>query len=295
MFRSSKLLIAILLVCGLLVASCGTKDLTKGKTAQEIVEEAQKKMAEVNNYDMNIEMQMKMTPPGEEAVDMNVKGTGTIFQKPMRMKMSMEMNDPESGETITIQQYMEQTDTGMVVYQSVKGQWFKMVFNDPAFAEMMNMDPTKNVKLFIENLKEVNILGEEKIGEKETVKIEVAASSEMYEKIMQELPGMNLNAGQMPFDLGILSKIGDIKCVFWVDKTNLDIIKTAMDMTENMHNLGKALAESGNLPKEATEIFSSMEMSMEYEILNQNTAEEFTIPEEARNAQEIPMNGNMQQ
>lgn len=288
MFKKTKLLY-LLLIISFLVTACGTKDLTKDKSAKEIIEGSYIKLAEIENYDMNLEMQMKIQVPNEGTMDMSMTGKATIFQKPMKMKMVMETQNPESDEPLIIEQYMESTENGMNIYQNVEEQWFKMVIDDPALAEMMNMDPTKNMDLFIENLKEANIIAEEKLGEKETVKIEMIASSEIYDEIMQQMPGMNLNPADMPFGPEILAKMGDMKYVVWIDKTTLDMVKTSMDLTENIQNIGKALVEDGQFPKEMGEMFAGMEMSATYEMLNINSAEQIVIPEEAKNAEEMPM------
>lgn len=279
----------LLLIVSFLVTACGTKDLTKGKSAKEIIEGSYQKMAEINNYDMNLEMQMKMPLPEEGTMDMTMTGKATIFQKPMLVKMVMEMNNPESGEPLTMEQYMEATEKGMNIYQKVEEKWFKMTMDDPALAEMMNMDPNKNMDLFLKNLKEANILSEEKVGEKQTVKIEMIASSEIYDELMNQMPGMNLNQANMPFGPEILAKMGDMKYVVWVDKNTLDIVKTSMDLTENIRNMGQALTEQEQFPKELGEMFSKMEMAVSYEMLNINKAEQIVIPEEAKNAEEMPL------
>jgi hypothetical protein len=289
MLKKTKLFY-LLLIVAFLVTACGTKDLTKDKSAREIVEGTYQKSAEIQNYDMNLEMQMKMTIPGEEPIDMNITGTATFFQNPMKMKMVMEMPNPENGETMEMVQYMEATETGMIIYQNVQDQWFKMSIEDPAMNEIMNMDPKQNIELFMKHLKEANILADnEKVGEKDAVKIELVASSEIYNEIINQMPGMELTPADLPLGPEIFGKMGDIKYIIWVDKTTLDVIKTSMDLTDNIRNIGEALVESGDFPPEMAEIFKGMEMSATYEMLNINAAEPFEIPEEAKNAEELLM------
>lgn len=289
MFKRTKFFY-LLLVVAFLVTACGTKDLTQGKTGQEIIEASYEKQLNIENYDMDLAVDMKMPMPEGEAIALAMNGKATVFQKPMQMKMVMEMTNPETNEPMVIEQYMEATEQGMNIYQYVEEQWFKTTLNDPALAEMMNMDPTKNMELFLKHLKEVNILGEESLREKDTVKIEMVASSEMYNELMEQMAGMNLNQPGMEITPDFLSQMGDMKYIVWVDKDTLNIVKTSMDLTENLQNMGKALIEQGQLPVELAEMFSGMEMSMTYEILNINQAETIVIPEEAKNASELPMN-----
>lgn len=288
--RKQFRLLCLLLLVGLLVTACGTKDLTKNKSAREIVEAAYQKSAEIQNYDMNLEMQMKMSIPGEEPVDMNITGKATFFQNPVKMKMVMEMTNPENGEAMTMTQFMEATETGMTIYQNVQDQWYKTSIDDPAMAEMMNMDPKQNIELFIKHLKEANILADnEKVGEKDTVKIELVASSEIYNELINQMPGMELTPANMPIGPEIFGKMGDMRYIIWVDKTTLDIIKASMDLTDNIRNIGAALVEAGDFPVEMAEVFKGMEMNFTYEMTNINQAEEIVIPEEAKNAEELPL------
>lgn len=288
MFKRTKFFY-LLLVVAFLVTACGTKDLTQGKSAKEIIEEAYEKQLSIENYEMDLAMDMKMPMPEGETMAIAMTGKATVFQKPMQMKMVMEMANPETNEPMVIEQYMEATEQGMNIYQHVEEQWFKMTLNDPALAETMNMDPTQNMELFLKYLKENNILGEEKLGQRDTLKIEMIASSEMYNELMEQIPGMNLSQPGMEITPDFLSQMGDMKYIVWVDKATLDIVKTSMDLTENMQNMGKALIEQGQLPAELAEMFTGMEMSMTYEILNINQAEPIVIPEEAKDAPELPM------
>jgi outer membrane lipoprotein-sorting protein len=289
MFKKFKVFY-LLLIVAFLVTACGTKDLTQGKSAQEIIEESYEKQLNIENYDMDLAMDMKMPMPEGEIMAIAMTGKATVFQKPMQMKLVVEITNPETSEPVVIEQYMEATEQGINIYEYVEEQWFKIVLNDPALAETMNMDPTQNVELFLKYLKETNIIGEEKLGQRDTLKIELVASSEMYNELMEQIPGMNLNQPGMEFTPDFLSQMGDMKYIVWVDKTTLDIVKTSMDLTENMQNMGKALIEQGLIPAELAEMFSNMEMSMTYEILNINKAEPIVIPEEAKNAPELPMN-----
>ena len=288
MFNKVKLFY-LLLIGAFLVTACGTKDLTQGKTAQEIIEESYARQLSIENYDLDLAMDMKMPMPEGESIAITMTGKATVFQKPLQIKMVVEMGNPETAEPIVIEQYIEGTEQGLNMYEHVEGQWFKMTLNDSALAETMKIDPTQNMDLFLKHLKEANIIGEEKLREKTTVKIEMVASSEMYNELMEQIPGINLNQPGMELTSDFLSKMGDIKYIVWVDKATLNIVKTSMDLTENMQNMGKVLVEQGQMPREMAGMFTGMEMSMTYEILSINQAEAIVLPEEAKNAPELPM------
>ncbi|NLI92689.1 MAG: hypothetical protein GX434_10930 [Peptococcaceae bacterium] len=287
--KNKKAGFLLVLICILIITSCSTgpKDLTAGKTAQKIVEESFDKWYQLNNYDMDMTTRMKFST-GQDAMDMSMSGKITAFQKPMKMKMAMEAAIPGMADKMKIEQYMMEQDQKVILYQLLNGQWQKLVINDPAMSKMMTMDPRDNLKLFMDNLSKAELLGEEVIGERKTVKIDLVASGKIFEQILKGTAGNSLGLGTDFLSSDILSKIGDMKYIIWIDKTTLETVKCQMDLSENMRNLGNALAESQNTPKEMKEIFKNMEMTVEYTVSNQNKAQDFTIPEEAKNAKEVP-------
>jgi len=286
-------LLIVLLVCALVVAGCSSAmpaaktDLTADKTAQEIVEESFDKWYSLNNYEMDLTTNIKMIM--EETIDMSMSGKAVVFQSPMKMKMVLDAFIPGIEEEMQIEQYLVQEDQAITVYQSINGQWFKTVIDDPAMAEMMQMDPRDNLKLFMDNLLSAEITGQEKVGEKDTVKIDLVASAEIFDDVLQDVAGESLGLGSDIITSEFFSKIGDMKHTIWIDKATLETVKCYMDLTDNMKNLGSAFAEDSSTPEELTGVFENMEISMEYTIYNQGEAEDFSLPEEAKNAAEMPV------
>lgn len=284
-----RLALIVLLICTLVLTACsGTKDLTKGKTAEQIVEESFAKWYKLSNYNLDLNSKIKIAT-GDTDMDIGMQGKMTVFQNPLKIKMIIDAKIPGFDEKMQMEQYMIQEDEQRVaIYQHMNDQWQKMTIDDPQFTRMMNMDPRDNLKLFIDNLKKAEILGEEKIGEKNTVKIDLVASGEIFTELLKNTAGNNLGFSADMFNPELLTKIGDIKYLIWVDKATLDTVKCQLDMTENMKNLGNALAEDQNIPAEVKDAFQNMEIVMEYTVKNQDKAQDFSIPEEAKNAREIP-------
>lgn len=290
-FRLTLMLVIVLIgTMALTACSSVPKDLTKNKAPEKIVEESFAKWYELNNYDMDMSTTMKMSM-GSDVLNMSMTGKATVFQKPMKLKMIMDASFPGMNEEkMTIEQYMVQEDQVMTIYQLVQGQWQKMVIDDPALAQMASMDPRENLKLFMDNLTKAEVLGEEQVGDKNTVKIDLVASGKIFDQILEDTAGQALGLGNDLLSTDILAKIGDLRYTVWIDKATLETVKCQMDLSENMQNLGKAMAEDPNMPAEMKDIFSDVEMTMEYTVLNHNKAQDFTIPEEAKNAKEIPLN-----
>ena len=290
---ATLLLITLLCLVGLTActgASAGTSDLTKGKTAEQIAEEAFDKWYGLANYDMSMEIYMK-TSVGAEDTEMTMKSDATLFQNPLKMKMTANVTIPMlEPQTMTFEQYMLTENEKMTIYQQVDGVWQKMVIDDSATMELMQMDPKDNLKLFMDSLKKAEILAEEKIEQTNTVKLELVASSEVFGRIMEQTAGNPLGINEGLFGPAILAQIGDLKYTLWIDKATLNVIKGQMNLSENIRNLGAALAAEQDMPAELQEMFSSMEFVVDYTVMNHNNAQDFTVPEEAKRAREIVMN-----
>ncbi|MFA6807357.1 MAG: DUF6612 family protein [Eubacteriales bacterium] len=282
--------IILVLIITLVLSGCtkSPKDLTADKPADQIVKESFEKWYNLESYEMAMTMNMKMTAE-DQTINMSLDGTGVIFQNPMKMKMNIDATIPDMVENIHMEQYMIGENENFTIYQKIMGQWQKMVVDDPALVQMTQLDPSTNLKLFVDNMEKAEIIAEEKIGEKDTLKIELIASSNIFNEVLKDAGSSDLGLNSEIINADFLSKIGDMKYIIWVEKSTLDTLKCSMDLTENMRNLATALAEDENVPAEMKDVFKDMEISMEYTIENQNAAEDFTIPEEALNAQEIEM------
>lgn len=288
--NKKTMILIVVLICTLVISACspGPTDLTKGKTAQQIVQESFDKWYQLNNYDMDMATKMKISA-GQDVMDMSMTGKITAFQKPLKMKMVMDVAIPGMDQKMKMEQYMVQEDQKMIIYQLVHGLWQKVVIDDPSLAKMSSMDPRDSLKLFMDNLTKAEILGEEKIGDRTTVKVDLIASGKIFEQILKDTAGNTLGIGNDVINPDVFSKIGDMRYMIWIDKVTLETVKCQMDLSENMKNLGNALVADPKVPSEMKEVFSNMEMSMEYTVSNQNKAQDFSIPEEAKNAKEIPL------
>lgn len=283
----------VLLISVLVLTACstGSANLTPEKSPQQMVEESFDKWYGLKSYDMDMIVNMKISVE-EEVLDMSMTGQGTVFQNPMKMKTLMETTVPGMDQKVTIEQYAVQDEEKMTIYQHIGPIWQKTTIDDPVSMEMLTMDPRDNLKLFVDNLTSAEILGEEKIGDRDALKIKLVASGDIFSQLYQETIGSALGVGHEVINADIISQIGDMVYIIWVDKTTLDILKCQMDLSENMKSLGSALANDPNVPDfpaEMIDIFANIEMFMEYTVLNHNNARDFVIPEEALKAPEVEL------
>lgn len=281
-------IIVLSIVMILSFSACTEKDLTSGKTAEEILEESILKSAEWESYEMDMSTEMEMNIPGQGNVEMTMQGTGQVFMKPMKMHMTLNMEMPQMEEMQTLEQYMVQENETFVIYQNMQDQWYKMVIDDPSLTEMMTMDPMENIQLFMKYLKSAEMVSEEVIKERDTVAIELTVSFDMYKELLEKNESLDVGGMSAMGIFESLSDMGDLTYTVWVDKSSLEIVKYYMDFSEAMSKIGEALASQEGFPAELSDIYKDSKMVMSMEIFNQNNVDDFEIPEAAKNAQDLP-------
>ncbi|NLK72778.1 MAG: hypothetical protein GX285_07160 [Clostridiales bacterium] len=268
------------------MTACAEKDLSKDKTAEEILEASINASAKWENYEMGIESQIEMDVPQQGKMKMNMQGSGTVFVNPMKMHMKMDVEIQDMEQNQSIDQYMMQEGDTFVIYQNTEGQWYKIVLDDPGLMEMISMDPMENVQLFLKYLTHAEIVGEEVIDKRNTVKIDMTVSFEMYKELLEKNQALDITGILGTGVIDKLSNIGDFTYTIWIDKENLETVKYYMDLSKPMAGIGDAMA-GGDIPAELTEIYKNMKMDLTMTISNQNKSKDFELPAEALTAQEI--------
>ncbi len=280
--------ITLVMVLIMSMAACGDKDLTADKSAKEILQESITKSAEWKSYEMDISTHMKMDVPEEGLMEMNMTGSGAVIMDPMKMHMTLDMEMPEMEQPQTMEQYMIQEEDGFTIYQNIEGKWYKMSISDPSLVEMMSMDPMENISLFMEYLKSAEVVGEEVIKERDAVKIDLTVSFDMYKEFLEKNSSMDVGGILGSGIMESLSDAGDLTYTVWVDKTSMEIVKYYMDLSEAMQKIGEAMADQDDALPELSDIYKDIKMEMTMEVYNQNGVEDFEIPQEAMDAEELP-------
>ncbi len=281
----SLVLVAIMVLS---FAGCGSKDATKGMSAEEVLVAATEKSTTWESFEADMDMAMLMTIMGPEPTEITMKGTALFFMDPMRMKMTM---DTSMGEDMkmTIEQYMVQEGDQFVTYQSTMGQWMKMVIDDPSMSGMLTMDPAQNMELFKKYLVGAEIVGEEKVNNMDALKIDLTVSFEMYKELIADNAAMDMGGFTSTGMLDSLAEVGDLTYTIWVEKETLQPVKYYMDFGDVMSKVGAAVGESTDMPAEMLSIYDDMEMTIIMTIKNIDNVSDFEIPQEALDAEEISM------
>ncbi len=288
--ENMKKILTILLCLTLLISmtACSGKDMTQGKAPEEILEEAITKAAEWENYEMALETHMVMDIPPQGEIEMNMTGVGVAFIKPLKMHMTMSMDMPQMEESQNIEQYIVQEEDTFSIYQNYEGQWYKNVMEDEGIEELMSVDPMESIQLFVKHIKSAEIAEEEKINDKDAVRIDVTVSFDMYKELMETNGSLDMSAmfGMDVFEM--LGNMGDLTYSIWVEKESLNVVKYHMNLSEAMNKMAEAMQEIEEVPQELIDVYQTSQMEMSVTLSNQNNVEDFEIPEEALNAEEVP-------
>jgi len=265
---------------------------------RKILMDAYAKSYEWENYNMDMLMNMSMLMPSELGVgkmDMVMDMDMTVFMEPMKMKAVGNMEMDMGGEKISqplMEMYYTVEDEIFTMYMGMydetgKLTWVKSEVENELFTEMLDYDLEKNMELNEKSIKDVRFLGKytDENG-KIVLKIENTTSFEAYDEIMGGYLNM-LSTSAKEEDLmamEMLKNMEDIKFVIYVDEVTGEIVSYDMDLSSIMKSMLSSMSGNEAIPAEALEIFNNLEMTMEMNVLNINTAEDFEIPKEALDA-----------
>lgn len=238
---------------------------------------------------MNMDMQMDMKDQG--SLDMEMVSKAEAVLKPsvlLKMTSDVTMNIPDSEpQTVSMTQYIEGTDTGIALYQEMaEGVWGKYTVDDPALVEAMSQNPQDALESYKEVMEKAEILGEEKVGDRDCYKVEMTLTQEALDQIMAEFNGAGLTEETLAASKEALSSAGGLSTVVWIDKENFQMLKQTMDISEIVRQAMIAQLKDAGLGEDS---IGDVTMSMEILYDNYGGVSEIAIPDEARNAQEITM------
>jgi hypothetical protein len=142
------------------------------------------------------------------------------------------------------------------------------------------MNPADDIKLFAENLREAELLGEELLGERPAYKIIARVSGDMLHEL---LPVPGEQAGLLgAVSAQLFKDAGDLRLTLWVDVETQTLLKCGADLTEFMRRLSGAVddvAARANLtPAEASALrvtLADLSAEIEYDIFRLDAATPF--------------------
>ena len=293
--KKRHVVLSAALIAMLALTGCGGKDqqqqAPKAMTAEEIITASNEAMNDLDSYGFTMNMDMQMDMKDQGSLDMEMVSKAEAVLKPsvlLKMTSDVTMNIPDSEpQTASMTQYIEGTDTGIALYQEMaEGVWGKYTVDDPALVEAMSQNPQDALESYKEVMEKAEIIGEEKVGDRDCYKVEMTLTQEALDQIMAEFNGAGLTEETLAASKEALSSAGGLSTVVWIDKENFQMLKQTMDISEIVRQAMIAQLKDAGLGEDS---IGDVTMSMEILYDNYGGVSEIVIPDEARNAQEITM------
>jgi hypothetical protein len=284
---------------------------TEPVDAEAIYFTANEKSYNWDNYDMKATINMSIDVPDDagsvqtQELDMNMDMT--IFMNPLRAKVKAAMPITVMG-TETLQPimdiYMTIGEKGLTQYMGMldeKGEfsWIKQTIENELFADLIKNDIEtikKNDELTRKYTEDVKYFGKYTEDGKTLLRLQYTMSGDIYKEMFGQYSEImpepateqEAMAAEMMKSLATID-LGDLTYIIYIDEATGEMVKMEMDLGDMIAAIMPAVTGmlGEEMPPEAIEIFKSIKANMVTEILNINSAEDFEIPEEALNAQDI--------
>lgn len=260
------------LMCVMMVLVLGALSGCSKMSAEDIMKKYAEKNLSVDNCEAAMKMSMEMTD-GEESYKMSMDSKMKIMTTPeYKANIVMSMDMGELG-TYDVDTYIMKEGDTYYTYMNTMDTWMKQeIASDAIEDEIATYSDQVNMDVYIKNMKNFSLTGEEKIGEKDTYKIEGTISGDSIKEIMENSTVGDFAAVDLE---GIdFAAMGDLAVSLWVGKDDFTPVKIYMDMTAMLNSMMTA--------DEAGVTVSSCILELEY--TGFGTVTDITLPEEAKNA-----------
>ena len=272
----------------MLLALCAAMNLTacggnggSGGSGKDPLAAAMENMSKVESMDAKMVMEMDMTA-GDQTLETVTTIDTSLFTEPMRLKVDMTM-DMSGYSDDGMEIYAEEAEDGtLVMYQYDGMDWSTQnVTTD----DLVQYDVSGSMDAYIASASNFKQEGTEQVGGASAYKYTGVITGDSMQDVMMSSGALDSLGTQMNMDEAQMEELlsGDIAVTLWIDEENLYPVQYDMDMTEVMDGLmGKILEAAGNDAAGLTMSIPKMTISMTCG--NFNSATDFTIPEEAKNA-----------
>lgn len=263
-----------LLVCVMMVFVLGALSGCGKMTAEEVIKKYTEKSASIDNCEATMKMNMEMGQDGVEetykvAVDSEIKMMTTPEYKAY-VSMKMDMGSLGSYDMDT---YIMKDGEEYYTYMYSAGQWMKQAMDaDSIDEELNNYKNQVNTDVYIKNMKDFKLAGEETVEGKETYKIDGTISGEALQEVLEQSEVSDF-AG-VDTDSVDLSTLGSLTVSVWIDKKEFVPVKVYMDMTQMMSTMMEGQGLGVTVPV----------CTIEFLYTGFGTVTDITLPEEAKNA-----------
>lgn len=275
--------------------------------AKAIYFAANEKSYDWKNYDVKARINMSMDLPDDtgsvQTMPINMNMSMTIFMDPLKAKVKATMPITEESVMPVMDMYLTVDEKSYTQYMSMPDEtgefkWMKLTMEDEMLAKLMKNDLEtikKNKELTEKYTKDVKYFGQYVEDGKTLTRLQYTMSGDIYKEIFSQyseiMPEPATEEEKMTAEMlkGFANMdLGDLSFIVYIDDASGQMVKMEMDFSEMVIDMAKGMtAILGEVPAEEMALLNSLKASMVMEVLNINSAEDFEIPQEALNAQDM--------
>lgn len=275
--KKRLMLLSVLLIIALAAIGCdGTDD------AENVLAKAQENSQKVKNLTAKGTMNMKMSSK-DQTVDMNYDMDMVIFSDPYKAKIDMNIDLGELGKQDS-SIYLMSEDDKFYTYTKLDGAWYKQGGMDKeAYEQAINgYDGTAYMEALLECKDSLKISEVDEDGKK-CYKLEGTLTGDAMKKMI-EATNMKEQLANTGADMSVYDNLGDLKIIAFVEKDSYNFYKMSLDMKEMMAKAMESASKAAGTESEEVKI-DACTMDMEY--TGYDNAEDFELPAEAKDEQEL--------
>lgn len=276
-----KKIIALLLMMVMILSmsACGTKN---GKNSiGDVLTKAQENSNNAKSMDVTGTMKITMSADGE-TLDMTTDMNMAIFTDPYKAKISMTLGMGVLG-TQSTEMYLIPDEDKYYTYIQANNEWYKQEMNKSAFeSSVSGYNSTVYTDILTECEKDFTMSEVEEDG-KSLYKLEGKLTGESMKKLIEATGALDQlkDSGLDTSVASVYENAGDLKIVVYIQKDTYEFYKISMDMKEMMEGI------MNNTSTDASKTVTIDNCTMDMEYTNINSATEFELPEEAKDAPDV--------
>ncbi len=268
-------LFAAVAAAAVLMTGCGSGVDTA--EVEALLLQAQETMATVDSMAAEMTMEMDMGMNGE------IMETTTVAkirsqQNPMKMAMEMSMLMQDGTEVDQMEMYAAEEDGHLHTYMHMADAWYAETLE---LGELSQYNAEENTALYLDNITDITSCENEKVNDKEAVKISGVIKGDAMEKALVD-SGMTASAESMGITAEMLAEIydelADLPVSLWIDAEGY-VLKYEMNMTEMMQKIMEESMKALGASKE--DILMDIEKTTITMVCSDFNAVEVEIPAEA--------------
>ena len=259
----------------------------------QVVADAKAKLEETNESKavMTVDFNLKANEETSSAVSV----TEVKARKSPEL-ISIKTSGTQDGNAVedTLEVYLEQTEESYYIYMPYNGEWYKQDIDGDYIKTLFKQYyVAENIGSIIDNVDNIKLAGEEKVGDTDTFKItcEIPADK-TYE--VAEGTSVFFNIGLSGMQKEIFDVKDPVPVTLWLNAADGSIVKLDMDYTKALQDIIDAVyASYGDDLGEDTGRLGTDKYIVSIEMSDYNNLKDFAIPEDIKNAKGFGESGEV--